>query len=58
MRYFLDNDEDHHYYVIPADKKDEWEKYVDDPENNSLPYGCIAVNGHVNRVSFTDPQVQ
>lgn len=50
MKYFLDQDEDCHWYLIPADKRAEWEAFRDDPEY--LPEWAEPLGGGPNRVEF------
>lgn len=34
MKYFLDQDESCHWYVIPAQYRKEWEDFLDIPEDD------------------------
>lgn len=58
MRYFLDTDDDGHWYLIPAVIRGEWE---DVGRNNAYEdfdfgsRGVISLGCHPNNVSFDEP---
>lgn len=59
MRFSLAQDNDCHWYVIPADKQSAWEKWLDDQSQDDeldVPEYATEVGGHYSLVTFTDPQ--
>lgn len=54
MRYCLASDDDGHWYVIPAEKRDEWENWVQMPESTDYeaPSYAIPVDGHPTWITF------
>ena len=61
MRYFLDQDDSCHWYLVPMDKRNEWEYWCgleDDCEESwEVPEWAKRLDGHPRWISFTDPQV-
>lgn len=61
-RYFLDTDEDGHWYVVPVSRKADWEAWQDLPEDDEQtwepPDFARQVGGAPSLVTFTDPQVE
>jgi hypothetical protein len=59
--YTLHQDNDSHWYVIPADKVPEWEEFLeldpDDPESWDAPEWAEAVGGSPSLVIFNSYQV-
>lgn len=69
-RFYIDRDSDCHYYVIPVDKKEEFDawmiamddywsydgvwKNTDIPEP-TMPEDVISLSGDFSLVTFTDP---
>ena len=55
--YTLAVDNDSHWYVIPVDKSDEWNDFVnldpDDEESWDVPEWAEAIGGHPSLVTFT-----
>ena len=51
-KYFLDTDDDSHWYMIPADKREEWLIWHDLPEVDEEPDFAVRLNGHPNFVEF------
>lgn len=58
MRFFLDSDADGHWYVVPENKRAEWQAWVncDDEDSWQVPDYAKAVGGAPSLVTFTDPQ--
>lgn len=63
--YYLDQDDDGHWFVIPVDKKEEFDAYVEQyradkyPENElPLPDGVMQLNGSYTRVTFENPVIE
>lgn len=57
-RWCLTNDDDGHWYVIPADRKDDFEHWVYETSVDTLqPSWIWNVNGHPNNVTFTAPEI-
>lgn len=56
MRYFLDADQCGHWFIIPAEKRDEWNEFInvdeDDPAGWEMPEWVIYLNGSPTRVTF------
>ena len=56
MRYFLDADQCGHWFIIPAEKRDEWNEFInideDDPLGWEMPEWVIYLNGCPARVTF------
>ena len=56
MRYFLDADQCGHWFIIPAEKRDEWNEFInideDDPLGWEMPEWVIHLNGSPTRVTF------
>ena len=57
-RYFLAQDNDSHWYVVPASRKDEWYTWLDlDPDDEAAwnePEFVKRINGAPSLVNFTD----
>ena len=57
--YFLDCDEDGHWYLIPTDFRHGWNEWVNLPydEDNpaKLPASVVCLDGGPHRVSFSHP---
>lgn len=57
-RYVLNDDDDGHWYVIPADKKDEFEQWsCGGYETEPQPEWAWQVGGHPNNVTFSQPEI-
>lgn len=56
--YFLDQDGDCHWYIIPLDKSEEWSDWCnlddDDQEKWTVPKFAIEVGGSPTRVIFKE----
>lgn len=57
QQFFLDTDDDGHWYVVPVDLRDVWEAFNEDPEafDFCVPEGVEEIGGAPNNVTFTDP---
>lgn len=59
-RYFLDTDNDSHWYVIPVARRSEWSAFLDIPEDDErsweVPTWARPVGGSPSQVSFTEPE--
>ena len=59
-QYFLDRDNSAHWYLVEADRRDEWNRWRDLDEDN--PTGWIAppfsarLNTHLSRIVFENPK--
>lgn len=55
MKYFLDQDESCHWYVIPAQYRKEWEDFLDIPEDDErswdVPGWAVAID-HASSIEF------
>lgn len=58
-RYFLDQDNSCHWYLVDASKREEWDKWVtldeDDPAGWDSPDFAEMIDGHPNQVEFEAP---
>lgn len=61
-RFYLSRDNDLHWYIIPADKRDEWASFLEiDPEDErawNVPEFARPVGGSPLMVTFTDPVIE
>jgi hypothetical protein len=60
MRYFLSRDNSSHWYLVPADKRAEWNAWCDLDEDDErswdTPEWARRLSGSPSRITFTDPQ--
>ncbi|HWO62698.1 MAG TPA: hypothetical protein VNO31_21975 [Umezawaea sp.] len=54
-RWLLNNDDDSHWYLVPVDKKDEFEEWVYG-EGGNQPEGVTSLGSHPNTVTFERPE--
>ena len=58
MRWFLDQDSDAHWYLVPAERRMDWDGR-DLPEEDEysweVPSWAIRIGGAPSQVTFTDP---
>ena len=56
MKYYITTDQDSHYYVVPLEKKDEWEAWCNlDPEQEDAwdpPNFAYAIGGCPTQIVF------
>lgn len=59
IRYFVDQDHDCHWYIVPSHREDEWNAWLaipsDDERSWDVPEWATEVGGAPNRVTFIDP---
>lgn len=59
-RFFLDQDNSCHWYLVPNDKAEEWVKWRDLPEEDETswnePEWAQRLGGSPSNVTFTDPK--
>jgi hypothetical protein len=57
-KYFFDQDNDSHWYMIPLDKKGEWTQWNNDDDINKdhNKYNDYILNGYIDDISFENPQ--
>lgn len=59
LRYFLGRDNSAHWYIVQADKRADWEAWLNIPEDDELswvPPGCArAIGGDPSSVTFSNP---
>jgi hypothetical protein len=57
-RFFLSQDNDCHWFVVPVARKGEWDVWCEIPGDDErawdAPDFAIPLNGSPNRVTFTD----
>lgn len=55
-KYFLDNDDDGHWYLIPVSRSEDWQRWVDNDYNWEDDFCSEASNwmigGHPNKIEF------
>lgn len=60
-RYFLDQDQSSHWYVVPLSRQEEWQAWCnldeDDEASWDEPEYAVRVGGAYTLVTFTDPKV-
>lgn len=60
MRYFLDQDNACHWFLIPEDMREQWQEFSSlDEDDESLwevPHYARRLDGHPSQVTFTDPK--
>lgn len=49
MKYFLDTDEDCHWYLIPVDRRSDWDLARG---GEDIPEWAEPLDGHPNQVEF------
>lgn len=58
-RYFLDQDQSFHWYIVDASRRREWEAWVnlseDDPKAWNVPDFAEALSGGCSHVEFENP---
>lgn len=61
-RFILSQDNDCHWYVVPVSKQDEWEAWLEIPEDDerawNVPDFAQPVGGSPRLVTFSDPKVE
>ena len=61
MRYFLDSDDDGHWYLVPCDRRAEWFEWHEIPSDDEpswdVPEFAYRLNGSPNEVAFENPIV-
>lgn len=59
-KYFLDQDQSCHWYLIPEKHRDDWQEYSSLDENDEFswetPHYARRLDGHASRVVFTNPE--
>lgn len=57
MRYLLNNDDDGHWYLIPADRSEEFDGWVyGEDEYAPQPDWAYSLGSHPNSVTFESPE--
>ena len=60
-RYFLTVDNSSHWYIVPVERREEWNDWREIPETDErawfAPDYATAVDGAPGRVTFTDPVI-
>lgn len=61
-RFFLSQDKDSHWYLIPEDKREDWYTWcdldTDDDASWDVPSYAEAINGPPSVVTFSSPVVR
>lgn len=59
-RFFLDTDNDAHWYIIPEKYREEWDVWLgfdpDDERGWNTPEYAKALGGSPTRISFENPE--
>ena len=55
-RYFIDRDENGHWYVIDASRRSAWEKWQENYERGDVPKGADEIGGGPQLIEFSDPK--
>jgi hypothetical protein len=59
-RYFLDTDDDGHWYLVPVAKRDDWSRWRNIPSEDErsweAPGYAKRLGGVPNRMTFADPE--
>jgi hypothetical protein len=59
-RFFLSQDNDSHWYVVPLAKRVAWDEWCDIPSDDErswdVPEWAAPVGGSPSLITFTDPQ--
>lgn len=59
MRYFLSQDQSAHWYIIPAERRAEWEQWCSLPEDDEasweVPWFAQRIGGSPSLVTFEEP---
>lgn len=60
MRYYIDRDEDGHWYLIPVELEVDWMRYLEMSEEWTsivpLPEGIRELDSYTT-LTFTDPEI-
>lgn len=61
-QYFLGQDQDTHWYLVPQEMRQKWDAlkdYEDDDEVDAFiaAFGEMRINRHPSRVVFTQPEI-
>ena len=58
-RFFFDTDNDSHWFLVPLERKDEWDAWcsLDEDDENAwdAPEWARPLGGDPSRISFVDP---
>jgi hypothetical protein len=61
-RYFLDQDQDSHWFIVPESLREAWDAWRElDPDDEkawTAPKGCLELGSHPNTITFTDWKAQ
>ena len=60
-RYFLGQDNDSHWYIVPDDKRAQWDAWINMRSSERLswdaPEYAQAIGGSPGMVTFTEPKL-
>ena len=60
-RYYLAQDNDSHWYIVPCDNRYQWDSWLcippEDTRSWDIPEYAKAIGGSPSMVTFTDPQL-
>lgn len=60
QRFFLSQDQSCHWYLVPAEHREEWNAWCDIPESDErsweVPDFAKALGGSPELITFTDPK--
>lgn len=60
MKYTIVSDDDGHYYVIPVDKKSEWNEFMNsvDYDNGETPEYADTIPGCLSLLTFENYKIR
>lgn len=58
IRYFLSQDNDAHWYLIPDERREEWYQFVNCDGYDDVPEFAQRLNTSHEFITFTDPKEQ
>lgn len=56
-RYFLDSDDDFHWYLVPVSRRKEWERWLD-RQDKEAPNFAKRLSAAVSTITFENPQLK
>lgn len=56
MRFIFDCDDDGHWYIVPLEKRGEFDAFIGNPDDYDMPDGVVELGCHPSWVSFENPK--
>lgn len=57
VRYFLDQDDSCHWYIVPVGNREEWMHWRDSDSEDDPPRWATPLNRPINMVTFEFPRL-